>query len=60
MPISRVRSLTVTNSTFIMPMPPTTKTMLAMDTSSRVIVLVEAVAASILLPASLMVKLAPG
>ena len=45
MPISRVRSVTVTSMMFITPMPPTTSEMAAMAPSSSVNVCVEAVAA---------------
>ena len=51
-PISRVRSLMVTNSTFMMPMPPTVSTIMATDTSSMLMVRAERVAASMRLPAS--------
>jgi hypothetical protein len=39
MPISRVRSVTLTSMMFMMPMPPTTSEMPAMEPSSRVMIL---------------------
>ena len=59
-PISLVRSLMDTNNTFIMPIPPTINTITAMEINSNVSVSLEAEAASILLPASLMVNVVLG
>lgn len=59
-PISLVRSLTDTNNTFMMPIPPTTNTMAAIAIRSIVNISLDADAASILLPASSKVNSAFG
>lgn len=56
MPISCVRSCTEAKSTFMMPMPPTTKTMDATASSSMASVSAEEEAASMAEPASVTSK----
>ena len=48
MPISRVRSVTETSMIFIMPMPPTSREMAAMATSTAIMVPIMAFMASII------------
>ena len=48
MPISRVRSVTETSMMFIMPMPPTSREMAAMATSTSIMVLIMVFMASII------------
>ena len=48
MPISRVRSVTETSMIFIMPMPPTSREMAAMATSTAIMVPIMAFMVSII------------